>query len=331
MKKWTSIEQFRHVVAYVQFQCEQHGTPLPTLLFRGTVKLHGTNAGIRRFNGEYHAQGRNTVLEPGQDNYGFAAWLHQRMLDPTFKQELDDAFNSISTVDDDVTIYGEWIGKGIQSNVAVSQIQTRTFVIFGASVNDVYVPNNELLNMPSASDVDNVLSAGVFFISVDFTNPEIAVTQLEEMTLAVEQSCPYGKLYGHEGIGEGIVWVCMDNPTESRLFFKTKGEKHSGKGNTTKKVATVSPEKLEKISEVIDYILTAGRLQQGLEQVDSITMECLGQYLKWVGQDIQKEETDTLTRNGLEWKDVSKAINTKARKHYIECVDALVFNRVVNT
>lgn len=331
MKKWTSIEQFRHVVSHVQFQSEQHSTPLPTLLFRGTVKLHGTNAGIRRFEGEYTAQGRNTVLVPGQDNYGFANWLQQRLLDESFRTELDTMFNSFSTTEDDATVYGEWVGKGIQSNVAVSQLPGKMFVVFGAFVNGCYIANNDLLNMPSVDDVDNVLRAGVFFLSIDFTNPEAALQTLQELTTTVENSCPYGKLHGIDGIGEGIVWVCMDNPTDSKLFFKTKGEKHSGKGNSTKKVATVSPEKLQKISEVIDYVLTPSRLQQGLEQVDSITMEHLGQYLKWVGQDVQKEESDTLSHNDLTWKDISRAVNTKARKFYVEAVDAKTFNRVVNT
>ncbi len=46
MKKFPSIEQFRHAVRAVRDRASFNGTPVPTLRFRGTVKLHGTNAGI---------------------------------------------------------------------------------------------------------------------------------------------------------------------------------------------------------------------------------------------------------------------------------------------
>ena len=56
--KYPSIEQFRNVVRAVQnkarYYKDENGEaaydmtkPLPTLQFTGSVKLHGTNAGIR--------------------------------------------------------------------------------------------------------------------------------------------------------------------------------------------------------------------------------------------------------------------------------------------
>lgn len=322
MKKWSSIEQFRHVVRYVKDKCEYDGVPLPTLLFRGTVKLHGTNAGIRRENGEYIAQGRNRVLTPSEDNFGFANWLHDNLKDDQFKDEMDQMFNAITEDPSQVvTIYGEWCGKGIQNKVAVSQLSKR-FVVFGADVNGTYVSNFAGLDMPSFESVDNVLKAGVIFQGVDFNEPEKALAEFEKLTLEVERCCPYGKLHGVEGIGEGIVWVCVENPEVSSLWFKTKGEKHSGKSDQKdRKVATVDPEKMEKMTDLVDYVLTPGRLQQGLEHVDSIDMKCMGQYLKWIGQDVQKEEADTIETNGLEWKDIAKMVNTKAREHFKKIVE----------
>lgn len=321
MEKWSSIEQFRHVVKYVQSWAEYHEQPLPTLMFRGTVKLHGTNAGIKRTNGTYIAQGRTRELSIEDDNYGFANWLATNIKDSQFKSELDNMFDNVCPDPDvDIVIYGEWCGKGIQKKVAVAQLEKR-FVAFGAKVRSDYVELTQSVNMPSFSQVDNILTAGTFLVGVDFSEPAQALQTFEELTLKVEDRCPYAALHGVEGIGEGIVWNCVEFPTNSDLWFKTKGEKHSGKGEKKRNVATIDPEKLEKINDLVDYVLSSSRLQQGLEHVESLEMKNMGQYLKWVGQDIQKEETDTIEANGLEWKDVAKQINTKARQFFMDQVN----------
>lgn len=323
MNKWSSINQFRQIVKYVQSQSEYHNTPLPTLMFRGTVKLHGTNGGIRRERGAYITQGRNVDLTVTEDNYGFANWLDTRLQSKEFKQAMDSMFDNISAnVDDVVTIYGEWCGKGIQSKVAISQFEKR-FVIFGARLNEDYVENTQSLNMTNVDDIDNVLSAPMFFVSVDFSDPKKSIPELDDATNAVETNCPYANLYGVQGIGEGVVWTCMEAPTNSDLWFKTKGEKHVGTSSDKKNI-TIEPEVLEKISDVVDYVLNAERLQQGLEHVESLDMKCIGQYLKWIGQDIQKEELDTIKANGLEWKQIAKPVNSKARVHFIQQLDGTI-------
>lgn len=322
MEKWSSIEQFRHVVKYVQSWAEYHEQPLPTLMFRGTVKLHGTNAGIKRHKGEFTAQGRTRELFVGDDNYGFANWLHEGLKDPTFASEINTMFDNVcSEPDAEVTIYGEWCGKGIQKKVAIAELDKR-FVVFGARVNGDYVEITQGVNMPSFDSVDNILVAGTFLLSIDFSEPAKALEELEKLTLQVEEKCPYTALYGVDGIGEGIVWNCVEFMENSDLWFKTKGEKHSGKGDKKRNVATIDPEKLEKISDLVDYVLSSSRLQQGLEHVESLEMKNMGQYLKWVGQDVQKEEMDTIEANGLEWKDVNKHINTKARQFFMDQVNS---------
>ncbi len=47
MKPFTEIEAFRHIVASVKRYCAERSKPLPTIEYVGTVKLHGTNAGVR--------------------------------------------------------------------------------------------------------------------------------------------------------------------------------------------------------------------------------------------------------------------------------------------
>ena len=76
---YPSIEQFRNVIKSVRDYCRKNETPLPELLFNGTVKLHGTNAGIVLQNGEYTYLSHKRVICVGDDNYGFAAWMQDRV------------------------------------------------------------------------------------------------------------------------------------------------------------------------------------------------------------------------------------------------------------
>jgi hypothetical protein len=326
MNKWSSINQFRHVVAYVKSKSEYGGVTPPTLLFRGSVKLHGTNAGIRREQGKFIPQGRNNELTLDADNAGFANWLHNKLLNPIFEKNLHNTFDVVSNKKEDVvTIYGEWCGKGIQKGVGVTQLSKR-FVIFGAKIGEENILNNQSITIQDDTDIDNILLYPIYFISINFNDSEQlkqSVTEMEQLTSQVESQCPYAIKHGVDGIGEGIVWICMDSPSDTALWFKTKGDKHTGTA-TEKKTVTIEPEVLEKISDVIDYVLTAGRLQQGLEQLDSLDMKQLGQYLKWIGQDIQKEELDTIEANGLEWKQIAKGINAKAKNFFIQQLDSKI-------
>lgn len=62
MLKYPSIDQFRNVVRIVKTNHDyqgkdevtgeviySHDSPYPTMSFKGTVKLHGTNAGIVKY------------------------------------------------------------------------------------------------------------------------------------------------------------------------------------------------------------------------------------------------------------------------------------------
>lgn len=323
IQKWTETEQFRHVVKYVKYQPQDE---YPTLLFRGTVKLHGSNLAVTRDQGEFFFQSRKQFIRPGkEDVYGFAGWFDEQMKDETFEAELNKAFDLICNDPDDIaTLYGEWVGPGIQSNVAVNGLAEKSWFIFGARVNGEYVENNSMLNVPSCDRIYNILEFPTFFQGIDFNSDDFeeVLDHLQRLTLAVEEQCPVGDKLGLKGIGEGIVWTCVEHPTNSSLFFKTKGEKHSGKPKTDKKVATIAPEVMKKIEDVVDYVVTEGRLQQGLENVPEVEMAHVGTYLKWISQDILKEETDTLEANELTWKEVSKYVMSRAREFFINKVNS---------
>ena len=126
MKTFTEIGQFRNVVREVRSHCDyqgrdvngdaiyQHSAPYPTLTFRGTVKLHGTNSAIVLYKqsdfvdgDQYHFefQSRENVLsldgnEP-LDNAGFMRTMETKAYRNLFE---DINFNQ------SCAIYGEWCG-----------------------------------------------------------------------------------------------------------------------------------------------------------------------------------------------------------------------------
>ena len=96
MVKFPSIEQFRTVVTNINRHYNfvgldengeaiyDHTLPKPVLTFKGTVKLHGTNAGVSFKYGysqeesEFWAQSRENIITPEKDNAGFAFFVESK-------------------------------------------------------------------------------------------------------------------------------------------------------------------------------------------------------------------------------------------------------------
>ena len=317
MKKFPSIEQFRNVVKVVRLQHDyqgkdelgapiyQHLSDYPTLWFQGTVKLHGTNAGIVKYKDRIEFQSRERILNLGSDNAGFMTTMSG--------YNLDFMFDGIE-FNDYIAIYGEWCGSSIQKGVAICELP-KMFVVFGLLVDDEWrncadVPVNEEYR------IFNINQFPTFGVEIDFNNPEAIQNKLIELTLAVEEECPVGKHFGKRGIGEGLVLTCNERP---ELRFKSKGEKHSS--SKVKVLNSVDTEQIVTIKEFVEYAVTENRLQQGLttlkETFAEPTQKETRDFIQWIMRDILKEETDTIVANGLEFKKYSGAIATKARQWYL--------------
>ena len=324
MKCFSSIEQFRHIVERVRIWAEKTGIQLPTLTFQGTPKLHGTNSGIfREKNGDgtfvFGAQSRKQVLTKPNQHYEFLPFVQSIP-----KNELERLFDTaiqrlgIDCGEERVTIFGELIGPGVQRGVAISSLKERQFVVFQVAVGSEYVGNHVDIALPECN-IHNILSVDSFAVTVDFSSPESAVKRMEEYTLAVEKRCPWADKFGVEGVGEGIVWTCKERPTDSDLWFKTKGQKHSEK--VKKKVIEVSAEKMKSIEECVEKILTEARLEKGLdylkEQGLTIDLCNTGKFLGYIGKELQREERDTIAVSQLEWKALRKVAANKARQYFL--------------
>ncbi len=335
MITFPEIGQFRQIIKLVHDNTRYSGRDengdaifdaskvLPTLTFTGTVKLHGTNAGVTLTKeGDMYPQSRENVISIEKDNAGFAFFVESN------KEVFKELFNTLDIRDADyITIFGEWSGGNIQKGVAINGLP-KMFVIFAVklSYNDNEEKSNYFLTdeetkhlKNSDSRIYNILDYENYSIDIDFENPHLAQNKLVELTLAVEKECPVGKAFGNIGIGEGIVWKC--ETSRGTIRFKVKGEEHSS--SKVKKLASVDTEKINSIKEFAEYSVTESRLNQGIEKVftsvnEQMDIKKMGDFLKWITNDIIKEEMDTMKDNGLEPKEVTSAISNVARKWFLD-------------
>jgi hypothetical protein len=333
MYPFPSINQFRNVINHVRQQArfmglDEHGEAImnpapvfPTLAFIGTVKLHGTNAAI-----VFHPdqtitfQSRERVLTPGKDsdNAGFAGHFSEHL--PELWFQLVHLIGTSHVPDQTpIAIYGEWCGGSIQKGVAINGLP-KMFVVFAIKVNEEW--RNDLVHTIRDPEIGiyNIEQFPKWFMNIDFEKPELSQELLSKLTMAVEESCPVGKHFGQEGIGEGIVWKCVEHPS-SDYWFKVKGEKHSASKVNT--LAPVDVEAIENIRAFVYMAVTEARLEQGLqnlqnEQQKPFAMTSLGDFIKWVHNDVMKEEADTIVANGFDHKQLGSPIALISKRWFIE-------------
>jgi len=334
---YPKIPQFRNVVSSITKMAsfkgiDVNGNPIydetatkPVLLFKGTTKIHGTNAAVcyNETDGIY-TQSRNNPFnldEHADSHMGFTFFVkkNKSVFEGFFKQIFEKA--EISPSEYTASIYGEWAGEGIQKGVAVSQLP-KAFYIFGVKISkpqdpefdSYWVDYTEYRNHEVR--VFNIDDFGTYEVEVDFNMPQLASNKFAEITEAIEKECPVGKYFGVSGIGEGVVYTVEYKGTVHRM--KVKGEKHSV--SKVKTLAPVDTEKLNSIVEFVEYAITDNRLNQGIKEVfgeESPDIKKMGDLIRWVVKDIMSEETDTMSQNNLEPKDVNKYISTKIRELFI--------------
>lgn len=340
MIKFPSIEQFRTVIRHVKQQAQYVGRDengdaiydqtraIPTLKFRGTVKLHGTNAGIVY---DYATrtmsfQSRERVLSLTSDNAGF---MLAQMKNEALWREWFEIHRQPDIAQ--IAIFGEWCGQGIQKGVALTELP-KMFVVFATKF--VYTDGeSEWVDTDPADEsivdipgVYEIVDFPMWDIEIDFNNPEIAQNKMIEITNEVEAECPVGKHFGVSGIGEGVVWTCVTPDFNgSGTWFKVKGEKHST--SKVKTLAAVDVEAIQNLKTFVDSVVTESRLEQGLdnlvrEQLKPLDMTSMGDFIRWVFNDVIKEETDTIVANGFDPKKLGGPIANAARPWFIKKVNS---------
>ena len=315
--KFGSIGQFRNFIKTMQYL----GWRKINLI--GTVKIHGTNSsvGLDLKDNSLFYQSRNRVLSLDDDNYDFAKYIEDNK--PEFLKIFDEIKNTINTEKyDSIIIYGELAGKGIQNKVAVSQID-RFFAPFSiVGVNKDTVDELDVkLSINESIRFYPVETFGVYNVQLDLDNVHLAQQEIKDLTISVENECPVGKYFGVSGTGEGIVFT-----DETKQYsFKSKGEKHSV--SKVKVIADVDIEKINKIKDFVDYSVTENRLNQGIEYLKEMNKELdisnIGDFLRWLANDVLKEEQDVITENGLDndLKAIMKSVSSKGRKWFMDKIN----------
>lgn len=315
--KFGSIGQFRNFIKTMQYL----GWRKINLI--GTVKIHGTNSsvGLDLKDNSLFYQSRNRVLSLDDDNYDFAKYIEDNKSE--FLKIFDEIKNKINTEKyDSIIIYGELAGKGIQNKVAVSQIDRffAPFSIVGVNKDTV----NQLdvkLSVNESIRFYPVETFGVYNVQLDLDNVHLAQQEVKDLTINVENECPVGKYFGVSGTGEGIVFT-----DETKQYsFKSKGEKHSV--SKVKVIANVDIEKINKIKDFVDYSVTENRLNQGIEYLKEMNKELdissIGDFLRWLANDVLKEEQDVIIENGLDndLKAIMKSVSSKGRTWFMDKIN----------
>lgn len=333
MINYPKTGQFNDVVRAVSHKAtfvglDENGDPIydgtrekPTLVFEGTVKLHGTNAAVCYNGEEIWVQSRNNVVDSLTGHQGFAEFVHAN------KDYMNKMFEWLHVDGCVTTVYGEWVGPGIQKGVGVSELPQKMWFVFGVKItpeegNAYWLADYDIVE--GNDRVWDLRSMVTFRTVIDFNKPALCTSSLASITEAVENECPIAKQFGISGTGEGVVWVCNDNG--ERHLFKVKGEKHSS--SKVKTLAQADPQKMQSVYDFVDYAATANRVEQAMNEVSGgdttvLTKKNTPDILRWIANDIISEESATLQANNIEWKDVAKEVSDRARRIFFDKLESI--------
>jgi hypothetical protein len=289
--------------------------------YKGKVKLHGTNMGVRITENAIYAQGRTEDLNEKDHGHRFY----------DFVQENEAYFRGVWQ-GIDIIVYGEWCGPGIQKKTAVQQIPDKVFAIFmvqdGPSDSHhtecIYDPEqiaHILGELPPRLYILPWEGAPLMIRWADRESVSRAADEASAAVLAVEACDPWVKLnFGVEGIGEGLVYYPVGITNRTWIgthIFKAKGDKH--KVVKEHRVVEIDIEKVASIDAFVSKFVTESRLEQGLEAIGGrAEPKLMGNFLAWMGQDIFKESEDERKISDLDWKEITKPLAFVCRSWLLE-------------
>lgn len=335
MDKFPKIRCFHSVYLNVKSRSEFLKQDMPKLDFVGTVKLNGANSSISYLNdGSINTHSRNRTLTVGSDNLGFASFIFKDTTRKYWKNFFESIKEIFDAKDLPITIYGEWCGKGISDGFAISKLP-KMFVIFAIKIGSEYssrwLSPKELCSIPDIvynkdKSIKMIYDFSIYEMSIDFSDPQRYVDELNELTRKVSLSCPIGHKLGVSGFGEGIIWRCTSDGFDGlNYWFKTKDVKY--KATITKNPAQIDVDKKNTIRDFVTATLTKNRINQGIEYLNEnkthLSIRNSKEFVRWIVNDILDEECDMLTKSSLSKDDVIIALSQKAEAEYIKYLDRL--------
>ena len=300
-----------------------------TIPLIGTVKLHGAHADIVvHADNAVQLQSRNVLdLKLENDSYGYAAFmlpLQSEVLDLK-----DQYYRRYKELNPDIAINpefpliiaGEWIGAAIQRGVAIASLSKR-FAIISASINDTWLPDAAYASIHNESvGIYNISRAGFYHHSLDLNNIPTSMETMQTMTNEVEKECPFAKIFGISGIGEGIVWKATTPPFSGPDFWiKTKGPLHAVTNSAILPKETISLEQKERAMVFARAVVTEMRLKQGWDYLAETGVEQskkgVKAFLNWLSQDCETEEKREIEEMEVDLKLLRSEIVSIGREWY---------------
>ncbi|KAL2042951.1 hypothetical protein N7G274_004009 [Stereocaulon virgatum] len=290
----------------------------------GSVKLHGTHADIvfQPASNTIRCQSRNRLaLIPGkEDNFGCAAFVagieQRRLLDlrnliiERYKQ-----FNPDKAIEGEIVLAGEWCGTGIQKKVALDEIP-KFFAIISIKINGAWVPDWEYSDICNEDiRVFHIGKAGLFRHEVKLDDIEASDRKIKCLTDEVEKECPFSKLFGVSGLGEGIVWKAVSYCEDPSFWFKSKGDILAVSHSNKLPASAVDKENKDRVENFAKAIVTEMRMEQGwgLLPLAQKNARGTGAFLKWVINDCLVEEKREMETLGIGKGQLSPAITNLAK------------------
>ncbi len=289
---------------------------LPVIKFIGRVKLHGTNSAVCFSpDGSFYCQSRENIIDEIKDNAGFSHWVNKEG-----KGVWESVKHLFNRGIKHVVVFGEWCGGSIQKGVALSDLSKR-FVIFGIKVifedDSSYWLEESLIPEIPEINIYNISRYKSFEVEVDLNRPDKAIEMMISFTTEVGDICPFAKEFGVEGIGEGIVWRPVGDPSYS-FAHKTKDERHSK--SKIKKPPTVDVIKMDNIQQAVVTHIHEDRLQQiydkiVLTEADKAPQN-IANFIRLLIEDAWDEEGDSIRASDISRKDFGSATSKVAARWF---------------
>ncbi|KAG4439686.1 hypothetical protein IFR05_004823 [Cadophora sp. M221] len=305
----------------------------------GTVKLHGQHADIViNPDNTIRLQSRNKpVLDEKHGIVGFAKAmfsLEKNLLE--LKERIVSRWvgnNRPEKLSDKypLVIAGEWVGPGIQKNVALDELPRKFFVITSISLNNFWLPDQPYSDI---EDVDagivHVARGGFFSEELDVTDLESCQERMMTLTLDIEKTCPFAQSFGIVGRGEGIVWkAAQPLGKDPRMWFKTKGPDFAvTKTADLPKPAAIAmgQDMIERTRQFAYATTTEPRLEQAwnvlkLECNMAMDKKTTKKFMQWISDDILREEKPRIKQCKVDEQYLIKCIRWMAEIWYEKRLD----------
>lgn len=298
---------------------------MPVITFKGSEKLHGENMAVCYSQGELWVQGRNHIRTLLDDQNGMALFVDNTKSSwiAMFNQ-LEDLFD-INPQSHTIVIDCEWAGGNIQKgNSACSGVDKGAYIfdyirVAHNETDEIETFSSSNLRTPIEDSIYLMSSFGSYELTLDFNDPVKCEEQLKQLAESIENSSPIAKYHNKPAnVGEGVYLYGTDGTNIYRL--KAKGDKHGGKPKVKRKQFPIDDEQLTKLTTLADKVTPTWRLSQAITVTGATEMKHVGEVLKWVIQDVAKEEMTVLQEAGVELKELNRYIVTIVKDYYIDSI-----------